>query len=153
MISWEVRKPSKKWRKGTRVRRLAAWETAAKSWASWTELAHSIAKPVVRAAITSLWSPKIESAWVAMDLAATWMTVGVNSPAILNMFGSINNSPCDAVNVVASAPVWSEPCRVPAAPPSDCNSTMSGTAPHRFSRPAAAHASACSPIGEAGVIG
>ena len=31
-------------------------------------------------------------------------TVGVNSPAILYMFGIINNRPCEAVNVVASAP-------------------------------------------------
>ena len=36
-------------------------------------------------------------------------TVGVSSPAILNMFGIIRNSPCEAVNVVASAPVCSVP--------------------------------------------
>ena len=66
--------------------------------------AASIAQPVVRAAITSLWSPKIDSAWVAMVRAATWMTVGVSSPAILNMLGIISSRPCEAVNVVASAP-------------------------------------------------
>ena len=42
---------------------------------SWTELEDSMAKPVARAAITSLWSPKIESAWVARARAATWKTV------------------------------------------------------------------------------
>ena len=85
-----------------------------------------MAKPVVRAAITSLWSPKIDSACVAMERAATWMTAGVSSPAILNMFGSISNRPCDAVNVVASVPVWSAPWSVPAAPASDCISMTSG---------------------------
>jgi para-aminobenzoate synthetase component 2 len=38
---------------------------------------------VVRAAITSLWSPKIERACVASARAATWMTAGESSPAIL----------------------------------------------------------------------
>jgi len=52
-----------------------------------------------------LWSPKMERACAANDRAATCTTAGVSSPAILNMFGSINSSPCDAVNVVASAPV------------------------------------------------
>src|SRR6516162_3345218 len=32
---------------------------------SWTELEASMAKPVARVAITSLWSPKIDSAWQA----------------------------------------------------------------------------------------
>jgi hypothetical protein len=41
---------------------------------------------------------------VAIVRAATWMTVGVSSPAILNMFGIMRSRPCDAVNVVASAP-------------------------------------------------
>ncbi len=51
--------------------------------------------------MTSLWSPKIESACVARVRAATWMTAGVSSPAILNMLGIIRSRPCDAVNVVA----------------------------------------------------
>ena len=59
----------------------------------------------------------------------------------------------DAVKVVVSAPVVSAPCTAPAAPPSDCISTTSGTRPNTLSRPDAAHASACSPIGLAGVIG
>ncbi len=103
--------------------------------------------------MTSLWSPKIESACVAIVRAATWITAGVSSPAILNMLGIIRRRPCDAVNVVARAPFWSAPCMAPAAPPSDCISTTSGTAPHRFGFPAAAQSSACSAIGEAGVIG
>ena len=103
--------------------------------------------------MTSLWSPKIDSAWVAMVRAATWITAGVSSPAILNMFGTISSRPCDAVNVVAIAPVWSAPCRAPAAPPSDCISTTSGTRPQRFGRRAADQSSQCSAIGDAGVIG
>ncbi len=54
LTSWLVRKPSKKWRNGTRARSVAAWATAAKSCASWTELAASIAHPVARACMTSL---------------------------------------------------------------------------------------------------
>ena len=64
--------------------------------------------------------------------AATWITVGVSSPAILNMFGSINSRPWLAVNVVPSAPRVTAPCSVPAAPASLCISITSGTAPHRF---------------------
>ena len=41
----------------------------------------------------------------------------------------------------------------PAAPPSDCISTTSGTLPHMFGFSAAAQSSACSAIGDAGVIG
>ena len=40
------------------------------------------------------------SACVASVRAATWMTVGVSSPAILYMFGIISSRPCEAVNVV-----------------------------------------------------
>ncbi len=103
--------------------------------------------------MTSLWSPKIDRAWVATVRAATWITVGVSSPAILNMLGTMSRSPCDAVNVVPRAPFWSAPWRAPAAPASDCISMTSGTLPHRFGRPAAAQSSQCSAIGEAGVIG
>jgi len=41
---------------------------------------------------------------VAIERAATWITAAVSSPAILNMLGIISISPCDAVNVVVSAP-------------------------------------------------
>jgi hypothetical protein len=69
------------------------------------------------------------------------------------MFGIISSSPWLAVNVVASAPPWSAPCTVPAAPASLCSSTTDGTAPHRFGRPPAAHASAASAMLDDGVIG
>jgi len=81
------------------------------------------------------------------------MTNGVSSPAILNMSGIISRRPCDAVKVVASAPACSAPWSAPAAPPSLCISITSGTAPQRFSRPAADQASASSPIADEGVIG
>ena len=151
--SCEVRKPSKKWRNGSRLRSVAAWAIRARSCASWTEPAQSMAHPVERAAITSLWSPKMERAWVATVRAATWITVGVSSPAILYRFGSISNRPCDAVKVHPSAPAWRAPWSAPAAPASDCISTTSGTVPHRLGRPAWAQSSPSSPIGEAGVIG
>ena len=75
-----------------------------------------MAQPVERAAITSLWSPKIESAWVARARAAMWKTVEVSSPAILYMLGIISSRPCEAVKVVASAPACSAPWTAPAAP-------------------------------------
>ena len=153
LISCEVRNPSKKWRNGIRARSVAACAISAKSCASWTEPAASIAQPVVRACMTSLWSPKIDRACVAIVLAATWITAGVSSPAILNMLGIIRSRPCEAVKVVASAPFWSAPWRAPAAPASDCISTTSGTLPHRLGRPAADQSSQCSAMGEAGVIG
>ena len=103
--------------------------------------------------MTSLWSPKIESAWVASARAATWRTRGESSPAILNMFGSMSSRPWEAVKVVARAPRWTAPWSAAAAPASLCISTTSGTVPQRFGRPCALQASASSPIGEAGVIG
>ena len=94
--------------------------------------------PTARTAMTSLWSPKIESACVATVRAATWMTAGESSPAILNMLGSISSRPCEAVNVVARAPRWTAPWIAPAAPASLCISTTSGTVPHRLGRPVGA---------------
>jgi hypothetical protein len=148
-----VRNPSKKWRNGTRDSNVAAWATSARSAASWTEPEASIAQPVVRAAMTSLWSPKIDSACVATERAATWITAGESSPAILNMFGSMRRRPCDAVKVVARAPRIVAPWSVPAAPASDCISMTSGTVPHRLGVAVEAQASQCSAMGEAGVIG
>ena len=88
-----------------------------------------------------------------MVRAATWMTAGVSSPAILNMLGIMSSRPWEAVNVVARAPFWSAPCMAPAAPPSDCISMTSGTWPQRLGCFAAAQSSAYSAIGEAGVMG
>ena len=109
MTSWEVRKPSKKWRNGILASSVAACAISAKSITSCTEFDESIANPVARAAITSLWSPNIDSACAASARAETWKTVDVSSPAILNMFGIISRRPCDAVNVVESAPLWRAP--------------------------------------------
>ncbi len=88
-----------------------------------------------------------------MVRADTWNTVEVNSPAILNMFGIISRSPCDAVNVVVSAPVCSAPWTAPEAPPSLCISITVGTVPQIFFLPKADHSSAHSPILDEGVIG
>ena len=103
--------------------------------------------------MTSEWSPKIDSAWVARVRAATCMQNGVSSPAILYMLGIISRSPCEAVKVVASAPAWSAPWTTPAAPPSDCISITCGTVPHRLGRPSTDQASASSPIADDGVMG
>ena len=151
--SCEVRKPSKKWRNGTRLSSVDAWATIAMSCASCTELEQSIAKPVWRHAITSPWSPKMQRPWHARERAETWNTVGVSSPAILYMFGIISRRPCEAVNVVVSEPVVSEPCTAPAAPPSDSISTIEGIEPQMFVFACAASSSHVSAIGEEGVIG
>jgi hypothetical protein len=148
-----VRKPSKKCRKGTRASSVETCATAAMSCADCTEDEASMPHPVGRTAITSLWSPKIDRACVATVRAATWITAGVSSPAILNMFGIISRRPWEAVKVVPRAPPCRAPCRAPAAPPSLCISITWGATPHRLVRPAADHASACSAIGEDGVIG
>jgi len=103
--------------------------------------------------MTSEWSPKMDSPCAASDRAATCMTAGVSSPAILYMFGIISSRPCDAVNVVASAPPWSAPCSAPAAPPSLCISTTAGTWPQMLARPWLDHSSASSAMGEDGVMG
>ena len=132
LTSWLVRKPSKKCRKGTRDFSVAMWAIIARSCASCTLLEASSAKPVLRAAITSLWSPKIDSACVASVRAAMWNTAGVSSPAILNMLGSFSSSPCDAVKVVVIAPACSAPCTAPAAPASLCISMTCGTMPQMF---------------------
>ena len=50
-------------------------------------------KSGARQDMTSEWSPKIESAWVAKVRADTWNAVGVSSPAILFMFGIIRSRP------------------------------------------------------------
>jgi len=89
----------------------------------------------------------------ASDRAATCSTAGVSSPAILYMLGIISSRPCEAVNVVPSAPPCSAPCRAPAAPPSLCISTTTGVPPNRFGRPWLDHSSASSAIADDGVIG
>ena len=111
---------------------MAAWEIAARSCASCTDPEAKRAKPIWRQAMTSEWSPKIESACVATVRAATCMLKAVSSPAILYMLGIMRSSPCEAVNVVVRAPAWRAPWTAPAAPASDCISTTSGTIPQTF---------------------
>ena len=69
------------------------------------------------------------------------------------MFGIISRRPWEAVNVVASAPLCSAPCKAPAAPPSLCISTTTGTVPQTFGRSWLDHSSASSAIVDDGVIG
>ncbi len=125
----------------------------AKSCASCTDPEESRAKPVCRHAMTSEWSPKIDSAWVAIVRADTCMQYEVSSPAILYMLGMNSSSPCEAVNEVVSAPACSAPCTAPEAPPSDCISVTCGTVPQMFFLPCADHSSAHSPMLDEGVIG
>jgi hypothetical protein len=69
------------------------------------------------------------------------------------MFGSISIRPCDAVNVVVSAPDCSAPCTAPAAPPSLCISWTTGMFPQMLVTPRIVHSSASSAIVDDGVIG
>jgi hypothetical protein len=52
-----------------------------------------MAKPVLRQAMTSEWSPKMARDWQARERAVTWKTVGSISPAILYMLGIIRSRP------------------------------------------------------------
>src|SRR5205085_12448787 len=95
--------------------------------------------PVWRAAITSWWSPKIESACAARDRAATCITDAVSSPAILYMLGILSSRPWAEVDVVASDPACSAPCNAPAAAASLCISITSGTVPQMLGFPSDDH--------------
>ena len=99
---------------------------------SWIFPEQSRAKPVCLTAITSEWSPNMLSAPHANDLAETWNTVGVSSPARRYIVGIISSRPCEAVKVVTNAPETSAPWIAPAAPPSDCISVTDGIVPHMF---------------------
>ena len=90
---------------------------------------------------------------MASERAVTCMQNGINCPASLYMIGIMSSSPCEAVNVVASDPPCNMPWMVPAAPASDCISTIFGTWPQRLACPLHAHSSESSPIGVEGVIG
>ena len=85
--------------------------------------------------------------------AVTWKTVGVSSPAILNMFGIISSRPCDAVNVVVRAPACKRAVDGAGRPRLALHFHHSGTVPKMFLRPAAAQASGNSPRPDEGVIG
>ena len=47
--------------------------------------------------MTSEWSPKMLSDWVATVRALTWNTAGSSSAAILYMLGIMSSRPCEAV--------------------------------------------------------
>ncbi len=64
---------------------------------SCTLASASMAKPVWRQAMTSEWSPKMDSACVATVRALTWNTHGSCSAAILYMLGIMRSRPCEAV--------------------------------------------------------
>ena len=139
--SCEVRKPSKKCRNGTRdSQRGGLGDQREVLRLLHRARGRACAKPVGAARPSRRGDRRRSTAraWRAAR-AATWKTAGVSSPAILYMLGIISSRPCDAVNVVASAPACSAPCTAPAAPPSLCISTTAGTVPQRFGRPAAAH--------------
>ena len=103
--------------------------------------------------MTSAWSPKIDRAWVARVRAATCITNGVSSPAILYMSGIISSSPCDAVNVVAERSRRERAVEGARGPGLGLHLDDGGTSPHTFALPFADHSSASSPIVELGVIG
>ena len=120
---------------GTFDFRVARCATNPRSSTSCTEADARRANPVWRVAMTSEWSPKMERACPARARAETWKTVGKSSPAILYMFGIINRSPCEAVNVVVNAPAASDPCTAPAAPDSACISVTCSGWPKMFFLP------------------
>ena len=123
------------------------------SAASCTELLHSMPKPVDRQAITSLWSPKMDRAWMLSARALTWNTAGSSSPASLYMLGIISSRPWLAVKVHPRAPPCISPWSAPAAPASDCIWITRTVWPKRFFLPRAAHSSTSSAMGLEGVMG
>jgi len=153
LISCEVRKPSWKCTMGTRALTVARCATRPRSWQSCTLWLESMPQPVARTAITSWWSPKMERALPATARAATWITQGRSSPAILYMFGIMSRRPCEEVNVVARPPAAAEPCRAPAAPASDWSCCTFSRPPNAVLTPLTDHTSQISAIGDEGVMG
>ena len=153
LSSWLVLKPSKKCKNGKLPSIALKCEIIDIWYESCTEEEANIQKPVLRVAYISWWSPNIDNAWVAKLRAATWITPGNISPAILYIVGIINNNPCDAVNVVAKLPAWSAPCVTAAAPASLCISITLTVSLNKFNFPALLHLSVNVAIGLAGVIG
>ena len=102
--SCDVRKPSKKCRNGTRGSSVAACAMAAKSWASWTDPEHSMAKPVCRhshdVGVIAEDRERVGGHRARRNVHGERRQL----PAILNMLGIISSRPCEAVNVVVSGP-------------------------------------------------
>ena len=118
------------------------------SMASCTDPDASMAKPVARVAMTSEWSPKMDSAWAARERAATWMATGdlvhIGDHQQQSLGGGESGGQC---------PACTAPCTAPDAPPSLCISMISGIPPQMFFFPCADHSSENSPMGDAGVMG
>ena len=122
--------------------------------ASCTEFEASSAKPVLRAAITSLWSPKIDSACVATVRAETWNTRRGQLAGDLEHVGDHQQQALRRREGGGQrAGLQARRAAAPAAPPSLCISTTVGTVPQMFGFPFADHSSAHSPMFEEGVIG
>ena len=90
---------------------------------------------------------------MATERAATWNTVLVNSPAILYMLGIISSRPWLAVKVVVSEPALQRAVARARRAAFGLHFDDAGVVPQIFGRPMAPHSSACSPIGDDGVIG
>ena len=92
-ISWLVRKPSKKCCTGMCPLIALRCATAPMSMASCTLEEASWAQPIWRQAITSEWSPKMDTDSVATLRAATCMTAGSCRPAMRYIGGIISIRP------------------------------------------------------------
>ena len=108
-----------------------------------------MAKPVGRAAITSEWSPKMESA--GGDGAGGYVEHRRSQlPGDLVHVGEHQEQTLRCGEGGGQRPGLQLEWTAPAAPASLCISTTSGTTPQRFGLPACDQASANSPMGDAG---
>ena len=88
----DVRKPSKKCRKGTLAFSVATWATSAMSITSCTELAQSIAKPVCRAGHhVGMVAEDVQRVRKPARARTRGTRTGSSSPEILYMFGIISS--------------------------------------------------------------
>ena len=113
-ISCEVRKPSKKCRKGN-ARFEGGGMGNQRHVVTFLDRSRRRVTQNLSGAPPS--RPSGHRKWIRLaplsDRAAIWKTVGVSSPAILYIFGSINNNPCEAVKVVVNEPTCNAPCTAP----------------------------------------
>jgi hypothetical protein len=104
--------------------------------------------------MTSLWSPKIDRPWQAIERAVTWKTVGSE------LAGDFVHVGDHQEQTLGSGKGGAQRRRWPGSrggsrqrQPSDCIWEMTGIEPQMFSWPALALASASAAIGEDGVMG
>ena len=139
--SCEVRKPSKKCRKGTRDARVAAWATAARSCASWTEPEDSSAKPGL-AAGHDVGVVAEDREGVGGDGAGGH--VHAEGGQLARDLVHVRDHQEQALRGGEGRGQGARLERAvdgPAAPPPTASPMTSGTAPQRFVRPCADHAS------------